>query len=95
MANILTVTNSQALQMAIYATSQLPPEPTSFDFTTLTIDTGVTIPTHTSATFRRVVESIVGPALEFEVVNSGDGTTKVMLVFSKNLASVTINTTAE
>lgn len=94
MANTLTATYNASLALALYK-DKLPSKPTSFDFSTVTIDTGVTIATHTSGTFKRVVSTVAGQTLEFELADTGTGKTWVQDILADNLLSWTIDCTAE
>ena len=94
MANTLTATYDASLALALYKDT-LPTEPTSFNFSTVTIDTGVTIATHTSGTFKRTVNTAAGQVLEFELADTGTGKTWVQDVIAPNILSWTIDCTAE
>ena len=94
MANTLTATYNASLGLALYH-GPLPGEPEDFDFDTVTIDTGVTIATHTSGTFSRIVETAAGRALEFVLADTGTGKTWVQNVIMENVLSWTIDCAAE
>lgn len=83
----------EGLGLALYRVKlpALPSGKTTWGVATITTKVGA-IPTNTSGTFKRVVELASGPALEFELVNSGDGVTSVVTVALDNIASVSIAT---
>ena len=94
MATTLTATYSNDFALGLYD-GPLPSEPTGFDFSTITIDTGATIATHTSGTFVRDFESHMGRVLEFELADTGTGKTWVQDVVADNIVSWTVDCTAE
>ncbi len=92
MATTLTATYDASLELALYETP--PSAPSGMSFTTITFETGATVDTHTSGTFKRVVNTAAGKAFEFELADTGTGKTWVKDIVAENLTHWKIDASA-